>query len=239
MKYFASFALVAFCGISTAQTVNSGTLSTFTTLAGAKLDAPSTYLKAIDFTNVNRTNTVQGITFTSSDFTPNFSPQGANFAASSLPLNYGPGADAGAFATIMQDIRWGNTGLGQGTVGGTFTGMTPGQYLVKMYFFENFYGTSSAVQRKFNIQLDNTLVVTGFVPGGLGANVSYVYELPVTIGLQTGFTVRAINGTYPGFDNNPILSAMTLQAVPEPATMAILGLGTVGLLRRRKAKQVS
>ncbi len=231
MKFFISIGLVSLTALSLAQTVNSGTLSTFNTLAGAKLGAPSSYLKAIDFTNSSTTKIVAGITFTGSDFTPNFSPQGTGFQSAVFSPNYGSTTDDNTFEGIMGDIRWASAG----PVGGTFSGMTTGQYLLKMYFFENFYGTTgSPFQRKFDIQIDNTRVVTELAPVGGSNNVSYVYEALITIGAQTAFSARSINGNYPGFDVNPTLSAMTLQSVPEPATMAVLGLGLFGLVKRRR-----
>lgn len=229
MKLFVSFAVAALSVVTFGQTVTQGTLTTFNSLAGAKLGAPSTYLKAIDFTNVNRTTTVNGINFTSSDFTSNFSPVGSLFAPPLSSPNYGAGADAANFKTIMEDIRWTNTSTG---VGGTFSGLSSGNYVLKMYFFENYY--PNGAPRRFNIQVDNTTVVTDFTPLGGANNVSYVYELPITIGAQNSFSARATQGNF-GSDPYPILSAMTLQtAVPEPATMAALGLGIVGLVKRRR-----
>ena len=41
-----------------------------------------------------------------------------------------------------------------------------------------------------------------------------------------------------GGDTNPIISALTLEAVPEPATLGILGLGGLALLRRRAVARI-
>jgi hypothetical protein len=224
MRFAITFAGLALAGLGQAQTG----LSSFNTLGNAKLGTPSSYLKAINFTSGTTTQTVLGINFTTDATTSGFSTLAPSYQTGISPT-FGSSTDEDAFEAVM-----GETARSTGAqVGGTFSGLAPGSYVLKMYWFENFW--PNGARRAFDVVVDGQTLLTKATPLGGANNTSYVFETPVTVGVNGSFSAFTVNGNYQGFDNNPMISAMTLQsAVPEPVTVAALGIGLFGLARRKR-----
>jgi hypothetical protein len=226
MRLFALVALGLGAGIASAQTVLIGTLSRFNTLADAKLGSASTYARAINFSGgANRV--VNGITFESSATASNFTHNATTYLDRFRP-ELGSSADENAFEAVVGEIGFN----GGADVGGTFTNLTPGTYLVKTYFHEEFWSNAN---RTFDINLNGNLAVTSLTLDGYSENSSHVHEAAVTI-TGTTLSVTAARGNPGTADGNPTISAVTLQAVPEPMTMTAIGIGLAGLAIKRRRK---
>ncbi len=78
--------------------------------------------------------------------------------------------------------------------------------------------------------------------GNLSFNLSTIANKTFTEGTIDGLTFTIVNTAIPNYDKTtiPIGTVFTFQVVPEPATLAMAGIGGVGMLlaaRRRNGKQ--
>ena len=116
---------------------------------------------------------------------------------------------------------------------------------VTSLFFEGFLndvsiGTNSTARTLANFNFNFNSTTGQFFLGGTASGLTGQNWNPQGTGLGfiaggTGSTL-SLNGPYRGFSNNPSNLTATL-AVPEPGTLALLGIGllSLGLIRRRAA----
>ena len=148
--------------------------------------------------------------------------------------NYGASADDDALESVMRSIRWSQSGTDVMTI--DLANLIVGNdYSFQMLFAE------SCCTRGFDIFAEGSMIVDNFAPytlqGGtnntsIGAFVRYDFTAADSI-LNIAF-----GGSAPFSDNNPIINAFTLEntsSVPEPTTIALLGLGLLALRMRKRA----
>ncbi len=148
---------------------------------------------------------------------------------------YGDSSEANVLEALMHSIAYDSKT--DTTMPGVEVSLQvePGQkYLLQLLFSENANTT-----RSFDIEVEGELLIdeyqiklitqqTGGVPTA-GAVFSHAFFAEDDL-----FTFRLLNGSSLG-NGDPILNAFTLQIVPEPSSLVLLGLGALGLapLRRR------
>jgi hypothetical protein len=149
------------------------------------------------------------------------------------------GADAASatnLAEVMRDIRWNGN---PNPINVDITGLVPGQsYNVQLLFNEG-----ANRDRWWDIAVSGNLVVDNFssegesvwtnsngfaYTGDFTANGAGVIDISMAANL--GGDDRSLA---PGADANPILQGVVV-SIPEPSASALLGLGLIGLLARRR-----
>jgi len=143
---------------------------------------------------------------------------------------------------IMRDIRWSDAGSGQ-TISVGITGLSPNtNYNLQLLFNEG-----ADRDRRYDIGVNGVLAVDDFSSeGGDGtwnANNSFAYsgdfaangsgELNIVMGREP-LPGDPNNTPFTGADNNSILQGVVLHQIPEPSSSALIGLGLIGLLARRR-----
>lgn len=150
--------------------------------------------------------------------------------------NFGATANDNNLETVMHSIRWVATTLGgQGDLLSLdLEGLVPGlPHRLQLLFDER----GSA--RGFDVTINGILVADDFNPGllaglndpTLGAVLTYDF-------IADADTLSILLDGYssPFGDHNPILQGFTLEVIPEPTTLALLGLGALALARRRRRR---
>jgi hypothetical protein len=149
------------------------------------------------------------------------------------------GADAASatnLAEVMRDIRWNGN---PNPINVDITGLVPGQsYNVQLLFNEG-----ANRDRWWDIAVSGNLVVDNFssegesvwtnsngfaYTGDFTANGAGVID--ISMAANIGGDDRSLA---PGADGNPILQGVVV-SIPEPSASALLGLGLIGLLARRR-----
>lgn len=149
------------------------------------------------------------------------------------------GADAASatnLAEVMRDIRWNGN---PNPINVDITGLVPGQsYNVQLLFNEG-----ANRDRWWDIAVSGNLVVDNFssegesvwtnsngfaYTGDFTANGAGVID--ISMAANIGGDDRSLA---PGADANPILQGVVV-SIPEPSASALLGLGLIGLLARRR-----
>ena len=147
-------------------------------------------------------------------------------------------APSGIYATALYTLMnttWGEAGVNEGSVVVTGTrGETATLNLTEGFNIRDHYNGFFC-----NSYTDPTLVPTYFVsqvPNPTSGQVRLDRQELVLPSSFNGGTIALItfNGIGGGFDGDPFLAAMTLQTVPEPGTLFVLGLGALVLIVRRR-----
>lgn len=204
--------------------------------SAASIDTTGVFAYALDFGNSSSLNgpgskVVNGLTFS-----PAEGASGAyTFAENNIPYHFvdiGSSASDNALEDILHTIRWEET-ASEGEVVAIDLNVNSGQqYKLTMLFAD-----SNALNREFDINIDGVRVWDNFRVSSLGGDAAYLtYEF--TAGdnqlnlMLDGFTTSIFN--VPPGDDNPIISGLMLEVVPEPGSVALAGLSACALLMRRR-----
>ena len=145
--------------------------------------------------------------------------------------NYGSTANDDNLELVMQSIRHGGPQPAEITMGG----LEPGAiYQLQLLFAEG------CCNRGFDVFLEGNLVADDFSPlaiqgGAAGDSATTGVVLSHQFVAWDGTLHIVFDGAGTQFpDKNPIIQGFTLELVPEPTTLALLGLGALALVRRRR-----
>jgi|GEM_PF-1901483 len=217
-------------------------ISTFT--GGDSVDGfalSGTYLYTVSLGGNFGPQTVQGYVFSdvgsSTGVTQTLGGSGSvagNWDAARAGVEYGTSADDNAFEAIMF-----NTALSYGTSPSVSVDIdvTSGQeYSLQMFFSDN----SAVARRNFDVSIEGVVEVGTFEPQqGMGVTDPQAFGSIISHTFTAGDTALNLvlggNGSFAsGGDPNPIIQAFTLQAVPEPSSIILVGIALFGLVAFRR-----
>jgi hypothetical protein len=241
---FAIAFLMAFCASSAANPVI-GTYSGGD--PGEGLDFQGNFAYAIDFGSpAAPAPPAGGFTIGNAAFTNWTSTPGATNVANSDDsgiFQTGTTPDDALLKRLVDTGRWANGATANIT---SDLAVQPGrQYLLQLIFQEGWNASAVGV-RRFNIDVEGTRLATDFDitavtgPQPLNRNNPPNNTTPNTLGAVLTYGLTASDSTLNivlshGASDNPRIEALTLEIVPEPATLAALGVLVVscGLATRR------
>ncbi len=173
--------------------------------------------------------------FTADTATPGLRINAEYHAPNWSSPNYGSSPNDDVLETLMQSARWTDTRnpqnvLSRGeTLSLELANLTPGQEYVLQLLFGN-----TGTGRGFDVVINDTLVLDNFSPADYGASDSV--GVVVTHRFEAaGSLLSIVLDGYPMAVQNPfslphpVLFALTLEAVPEPSSWLLLGLGALAL----------
>jgi hypothetical protein len=228
-----------------ATTINLGTV---TPIAGpGDLDLDGDMVYAVHFGPNNPvTLTVNGVPFLSdTTFIPGatfIGPQAVGPPGWQTKPEFGATADDDALENIYQDIRWANNMLGETLQ--AHLDVTPGEpYRLQILFYGNWVGDD----RRWDITVDGaeaidqitSLGVSNFgevPPHSPNQGLVYTYDFMAPDN-QVNVIMGQLFGVTEGADLNAIWQGLTLERIPEPAAVALGGLGLLALVGRRRRKK--
>jgi len=149
----------------------------------------------------------------------------------------GSASDAG-LANITNFVRFGGASAPEGSIG---VAITAPILFGQMYRLQLLFNEACCNNRGFDVQVEGVLIADEFSPfvtqgdtdGGNqpGALITHVFTAGDTT-LNANLLVAA------GFvDDNAIIDAVTLEAIPEPTSLALAMLGGAGLLAQRRRRR--
>jgi hypothetical protein len=224
-----------------AATVYDGTLVPFH--GSHELDLLGSFLYALDVGGGGGQN-VLGVGFKASSTTAGVSVTAQNTAD---PWQTPPdlsGTDDASLEDVLHSIRWSNVGDAVPDDVRVDLDVQTGQaYKLQLLFSENYWGVASHTSKRYmDVEIEGVLVVDELEPQAAAgtpprdAGAVYTYTLAAS---DDTLNVRIAAGTGgSGRDPNPLLSGLTVEIVPGPATLGLLGLGVALLLRVRRGGRV-
>jgi hypothetical protein len=221
---FAVAVLTAFCASAAANPVI-GTYSGGD--PGEGLDFQGDFAYAIDLGGAGG-QTIGDATFTSWESTP-----GATIVANqgdSSGFQMGTTANDAALKSLVDTGRWAD---GTNNITSNLT-VQPGRpYLLQLIFQEGWNATAPGI-RQFNIDVEGVRVATDFDINAVTGPQTRNQNDPAnnalnTLGAVLSYSLTASDSTLNvvlshGAVDNPRIEAITLEIIPEPATLVILGL---------------
>lgn len=182
-------------------------------------------VSGVTFAVVTETSQPTGVTATSGP------GQKSDFLG--VDYEFGPSADQNALETIAEGGWIGTIHPTEGPQPVNVSlALAPGAYKLQLIML----GTapvSPARPGDYTIEGTTTTLLT---PGvfGSGDGVDYVSLVTENLTVNDGSLDVSIIWTGAAGTNAPILSGLIVNAVPEPASLSLLALGGLGLLRRRR-----
>lgn len=231
-------ALVAVAGGAHAATVTSGTLTAFTGAdAGEGLDLDGTFAYAVDLGRSSGSVAIRDATFTGSNVT-GVADGGTGFDYRSIqsnPLNFGPSGDDADLVDVLNTVSYAsNTPV---TIG---VAVDPGTTYKLQLLFEEVYNrpADDTRHRVQDIQVEGVTAVSGM---DLSTETSFTQGLVFTYvfsGSSVGsdgvlnLAVAPVAGS--NNDLTVVVNGFTLEVVPEPGSLSLLGLAGLLASRRRR-----
>jgi len=216
-----------------AETINFGSVSPFTGGdPGEGLDLTGSFAYAVNVDGPLVTPGNPFPTFTAGASTVGYSITGGSIINPWAPRpNYGPSSADDTLETLMQSVRW--SGL-YDDVSIALSVQQGTSYKLQLLFSEQSGGRNPGT-RDFDIRIEGQMAVDGISLNGTIVEPPtegrvYTYEFTaqdstLNIGLTRGQS---------SFDPSSIIQALTLETVPEPATLSLLALGGLAIIRRRR-----
>ena len=175
---------------------------------------------------------VQDAVFTNADLPHGIDINGVNNTPFGTP-EYGDTSNDNNLENVMNWVRFGNGGAGFGVY--IDAEVVPGQlYQVQLLFNE------ACCNRGFDVEIENEIRLDEFNPGIAQGGAGGAGPQNVGVVVTHIFTADDNNldinllptADFP--DRNAIIDAVTLELVPEPGSLALVGLSALGLLARRR-----
>ena len=197
---------------------------------GLDLDGTFAYAVKVQENAEDAPVTIRDAVFTPDSTTPGVTLTGwASHIANWVGPNYGASANDQALATVVDTIRHVGTLPGTGSIDLAVTqGVT---YKLQMMYQEG------CCNRGFDIFVEGANAQDNFSTGPInGAPTSgTVFTHTFTAGdAIADIDLVGVAGEFP--DTNPTLFAFTLEVVPEPTALGLLGAGALGALARRRSR---
>ena len=225
--------LVIAASPASAETVHFGSLSSFDGPGGLDLTAEGShsFAYAVNFEKNDPDRAVSGLTFVceGTDCAPvaGVTVTSSNYYGEYFHPEFGDTTDDNNLEDIMDGFAYFT-----GTNRNIDVAVTSGQVYKLQLLFQGDNGV-----RIWDIVIEGSLAVDEFYAKNydyhLGIGAVYTYEF--TAG-DNNLDIDLPAGTTTGADTAGLLSAMTLEVIPEPGTLVLLGLGSLGLLLRRRRR---
>ena len=222
---------------ATAETINFGSLAKFE--GASDLDLSGDFLYTTNITPDTTAPVINGLTFTPNASLAGLSVTSANSAANWVNKpEYGASSDDDALEDAMHDMRYSSTGSGAdlNIDADVISGQ---QYKLQLLFSENFYTTTGS--RSFDISIEGSKAVdefdiintAGTWTGAPTAGTVFTYiftagDTNLDIDLEPGTSFS---------DHAPLINGMTLEKVPEPASIILFSMAGFGLLMARRRRE--